>query len=55
MPVKKDNQQISIVLSKEIVELLDKYTENEVLRSRSAAAARIIIIYLKDYFKQIGE
>lgn len=52
MPVKKENAQISIVLSKEIVELLDEYTQKEVLKSRSTAAARIIIMFLRDYFKE---
>lgn len=46
MAIKKDNQQISIVLPKDIVEKLDKLADYE-FRTRSQQAAKIIADYLE--------
>ena len=47
MPVSDKNQQIAVVLPKDVVEILDKYAEQE-MRTRSKAAAKILIDYLRE-------
>ena len=47
MGLAKDNQQISVVLPKSIIEKLDKLADSE-LRTRSQQTAKLII----DYFKE---
>ena len=46
MPPGKNNQQIAIVLPKEIIKELDELA-NEEVRTRSQQCAKIIIDYLK--------
>jgi metal-responsive CopG/Arc/MetJ family transcriptional regulator len=54
MPVGENNQQITVVLPKLIVEKLDKLADKEV-RTRSQQAAKIIIDYFKNYEESLGK
>lgn len=52
MPVSKDNQQITVVLPKDIVDKLDKIAKSEV-RTRSQQAAKIILDYIEELEKAL--
>jgi hypothetical protein len=51
MPVSDKNKQIPVVIPKEWLTVLEQYMDEEVLRSVSSAAARLIVQGLKEWTK----
>lgn len=55
MPVGDKTQQIAVIIPKDMVKILDRYQEEEILKSRSSAASKILIKFLKEWDKDNPE